>query len=805
MRRSPEVTLPEVTALTLSPLLERGLLCAAVGVATLVAFTHWRRGEARALREPLVVFFALWVVEGVLFAAAANPNLLPASLVQGLDFAAVVLLAWAFLASSLSPPVSGALLGSGMTLATALIVFSISAARLAGGEPTWMDPVWSIGSLIVSGGTAIALSLRRSPDRASGLIAAFAALAGSALLDMLLLPDLSRAGVLFAFSLFPIGLYQRALSDVRAIHETLREFSQSAFQQTQELATLLESSAYLPTSLDLDELLRKVVEHAAVGVDADRAIIVLNDESAPQTMRLSSSYPRGLVEAGQTFPLNTQPTLALAVSAGQPLTVGPRGQGASQLTRWLRMDRPGPMIVQPLSTQDNTIGALVAARAQAGRDFSDGQKQLLQALGAQIAAAIVNARLQRGLDTQSRELSRVLAEREQEVGWHTAILESIDDGVLVTDKSDQVILVNSAAIRQLDRPIEDILHRPLGAIFERMVPLAEAPIRDAPDLSTGSDKAGAVFELGDRALRVSMTLVRSLGGDRLGGVAILRDITPERRGEHSRAQFIARVAQEFRTPLATIQGYADLLARDAAGSLPPAARGFVETIRASAERLSAQVNAVLQLNELERGQIELNIEEADVASILADAANTYRPRFDARGLSLTLHVKRNLPSVRADRARVRQVLDQLIDNALKFTPDGGQVTISAAPSWNGQSERPVFVSVSVSDSGAGFDREESWRIFAAFYRGDHPPQVDQAGLGIGLSIARGLCETMGGHLWGRGEQGGGATFTFILPVARIPDRQPARAAMEAASPDSWIEQALSFLEDTDRGDAAPTG
>ena len=203
----------EAITLTLSPILERALLCVAVAVATLVAFTHWafthwRRGDARAFREPLIVFFALWFVEGALFAAVAAPSLIPAPLVRGLDFATVVLLAWGFLASSMSPRASGALLGGGMTLAAALSAFSISVARVAGGEPAWIGAVWSISSLSVSSATALTLALRRSPTRTGGSIIAFAALALSAALDTLLLATLASIGRLIAFWLLPLGLHQ---------------------------------------------------------------------------------------------------------------------------------------------------------------------------------------------------------------------------------------------------------------------------------------------------------------------------------------------------------------------------------------------------------------------------------------------------------------------------------------------------------------------------------------------------------------------------------------------------------------------
>ncbi|HKZ83500.1 MAG TPA: ABC transporter ATP-binding protein [Anaerolineae bacterium] len=205
--------MPEAIALNLTPTIERALLCAAVAVATLVAFTHWaltrwRRGDARAFREPIVAFFALCFVEGALFVAVSIPGLIPATLIRGLDFAAIVLLAWGFLVSSRSPRIGGVFLGVGMTLAAAFSVFSISVARVTGGEPVWIGVMGSIISLTVSSVTALGLVLRRSPIHTVCPIIAFAALALSAALDMYLHATLASIIRLIAFWLLPLGLHR---------------------------------------------------------------------------------------------------------------------------------------------------------------------------------------------------------------------------------------------------------------------------------------------------------------------------------------------------------------------------------------------------------------------------------------------------------------------------------------------------------------------------------------------------------------------------------------------------------------------
>ena len=787
--------MPDSVALTLSPTLEHALVYVATAVATLVAFTHWRRSDMRAFRELLVTFFAVWFIQGALFAATAAPNLIPLPLARGLDLAGVVLLTWGFTAPALPSPLGGVLLGGGLTISAALGVFSLSAARITGAEPAWMAALWPFGVLGLCAIALIVILATRSADRTAGTLAAFGALALSAGLDALTLSDLAGVCRLIAFWLLPIGLYQRALGELRAARETLREFSQVALTQTQELVTLLETSAFLFTTFDIDELLGKVIDQAAIGVDFDRGLIALTDPAAPQMMRVVCTYPRGFMPGESTFLIQSQPAVASAVSRGEQVSLGRRGQGASPLARLFNADPPHEAIIQPLSTQDDTLGVFIAANILSQRAFDDRQRRVLEALGAQLAAAVSNARMYLSLDMQARELARVLALREREITLNTAMIESIAEGVVVANELDYVIAANAASARILDTPRDQLLSRPFGLVFERLTPLGGLA-RPGETSSAEGEAVRATFQYGARTIQVSITPSRSPLGDRLGRVAVFRDVTREHAAEQGRIRFVGSLVQELRAPLDTIKGYAELLAREAAGTLPSAAHGFVETIRANAERLGAQVNAVQQFHELDRGRIELNVEETDVASLLAESADEHRPRLAARRLSLEINVKPNLPTVRADRARVRQVLDQLIDNARKFTPEGGRIRLAAAPSWDGRSlERPAHVAVTVEDSGRGFASHDSERLFEQFYRIDDPDQVDQPGLGVGLTIARGLCEAMGGHLWATGARALGAKFTFILPVARVTETQTKTDSASEESLEAWIERTLTFPED----------
>lgn len=788
--------MPDAASLALSLVLERVLIYIAVSISMAVAFSNWRRANMRAFRQPLLAFLALWFIYGTLLAGAVDLTLLPFGLMRGLEFVAIVLLAWGFLSTALSARSEGALIGIGITFAAALSAFSISASGNAIAEPDWLANTWAGGTLIIAVTTVVVLIGKRSTYSSSAAIAAFAALAASSVLTLMLLTDMAGIVRMMAFFVFPIALYQTALANLSRRHDTLLESDDNPAKQTQHFSTLVEASTYLFSTFDRDELLNRVLKHAAAGFEFDQAIIALIEDKSSYDLRVINSYPSGIIEKDFVFSIHQQPALAQTISGGKQLTLDARGQGRSELSRLLKTDSLGPTIIQPLATQDDTIGLFIIFNPTSQRPFSSRRKRLLEALGAQIAAAIENGRLYNHLNTQAKELARLLTQRDEEVGWRAAILESISDGVVFTDRSDVVIMANANAARILDTPYELLLDQPLNTIFERMQPsddnLARGPAK------AEVDTVRATFTLGTRTIFTTMTPMHGVSGVRIGMLVIFRDITPQIEAQQAQVEFLDNIVREIRLPLQAIEGYADLLARNAAGQLPAAARSFVETIRANAERLDAQMKAVLQFNELKHGHIQLNVEESDVASILAETANDYQPHMEARNLSFELDVLPDLPTVHVDRARVRQVLDQLLDNALRFTADGGHVKLSAAPLWDGQSStRPAHVAVKVADDGIGFDRMQGERLFEQFYRSEESSQVDQAGLGIGLSIARGLCESMGGHLWADGEKGRGATFTFILPVARIAASRVGDAATDDSSLESWIEETISFPDDED--------
>ncbi|MBC7107085.1 MAG: PAS domain-containing protein, partial [Firmicutes bacterium] len=260
-----------------------------------------------------------------------------------------------------------------------------------------------------------------------------------------------------------------------------------------------------------------------------------------------------------------------------------------------------------------------------------------------------------------------------------------------------------------------------------------------------------------RVFRVHITPLRDAPEGPGGVVALLRDITEYRRLEQMRTEFVANVSHELRTPLTSIRGFLETLL-DGAVDDPPTARRFLETMALEAERLARLIDDLLQLSRLEDRRVVLRRERVDMAVIVARVVDIFRAGAREKGLELGYHVQTHLPPVAGDPDMLARVLVNLVDNAVKYTPEGGRITVRAEAADG-------HVRVSVSDTGVGIPEESLPRVFERFYRVDKSRAREQGGTGLGLAIVKHIVEAHGGRVWARSEVGRGSTFTFELPVA----------------------------------------
>jgi two-component system phosphate regulon sensor histidine kinase PhoR len=316
------------------------------------------------------------------------------------------------------------------------------------------------------------------------------------------------------------------------------------------------------------------------------------------------------------------------------------------------------------------------------------------------------------------------------------------------------VRLNAAAAHVLGSTSADVVGQPF-VVASRDHDLAAllngALAMDEPRTATVAfGRDGRVLEASAQAF--------SGGGERLG-LMVLRDVTELRRLERVRREFVANVSHELRTPLASIRAVVETLENGAADD-PVVAREFFSRIIGEVDHLVGLVDELLDLARLESGRTVLTVEVCDPVDMLKRVAERLRPQVERAGLVIRVEAATDLPQVWVDRSRIEQVLINLIHNAVKFTPEGGEIVVDTGVTEG-------MLQVSVRDTGVGISAEELPRVFERFYKTDAARR--SAGSGLGLAIARHIVQGHGGTIWAESTPGRGATFSFTLPLATPPD------------------------------------
>jgi len=330
----------------------------------------------------------------------------------------------------------------------------------------------------------------------------------------------------------------------------------------------------------------------------------------------------------------------------------------------------------------------------------------------------------------------------------TAVLDSGSDAVLVVDAEGRITFASRAVGSLLGRPTEETVGKPFVWVMPDDQVLQA--LRDARE--TGGRQGLVVERPRGRFLQVSAAPIAG-GGDWVA-LVVFHDVTEAKRVEDTRRDFIANVSHELRTPLASIKSVVETL-QSGAFEDKDIAQDFLARADTEVDRLVQMVTELLELSRLESGQAPLARKPVEVGPMLEQAVERMQPQAERKALSLSLEVAPGLPSVIGDAHRLEQATVNLLDNAIKFTPELGSVRVSAQLVDGA-------VQVEVEDTGAGISAEKLPRIFERFYK------VDRArgdrGTGLGLAVVKHTVEAHGGTVSARSQEGHGSTFTFTLPV-----------------------------------------
>jgi two-component system phosphate regulon sensor histidine kinase PhoR len=349
------------------------------------------------------------------------------------------------------------------------------------------------------------------------------------------------------------------------------------------------------------------------------------------------------------------------------------------------------------------------------------------------------------------ETIRVLSdERNREA----TILGSMIEGVAVISARERVLYSNRAFEQILGLEGQTIQDRPLIEVVRHTGLLAV--IKEALRAEKQQSSEIVVGTVRPRSFAVTATPVRAGGAS--GAVLVLHEITDLRRLERVRQDFVANVSHEFRTPLTAIQGFAETLLGGALDD--PAHRSrFVEIIRDHATRLARLTEDLLELSRIEAGQLKLELRPVSVPQLVNSCIETTQLTAGSKQLTLKGELPADLPAVQGDANRLQQVLQNLLDNAVQYTPPGGAISAEAACA-NGE------VVVTVADTGIGIPQSDQSRIFERFYRVDAARSREAGGTGLGLSIARHIVEAHGGRIWVDSTVGEGSRFHFSIPAIK---------------------------------------
>ncbi len=335
----------------------------------------------------------------------------------------------------------------------------------------------------------------------------------------------------------------------------------------------------------------------------------------------------------------------------------------------------------------------------------------------------------------------------------SAILGSMVEGVAVVTGEERILYCNWAFEQILELPEGSSQGRTLVEALRQadLIALVRKALSGAEEL-TGEVEVGTVRR---RNFSVTAAPVRAAGAN--GAVLVLHDITELRRLERVRRDFVANVSHEFKTPLTAIQGFAETLLSGALDDKANRNR-FVEIIRDHARRLARLTDDLLKLSRIEAGRLELEIRPIRVSALVNGCVETARLKAEAKGIDIHVDLPENAPPVRGDGAQLGEVLQNLLDNAVQYTPSGGRIDVQA----RSDGQEVVFT---VADTGIGIPESDLERIFERFYRVDAARSREAGGTGLGLAIARHIVEAHGGRIWVESAVGQGSRFHFSVPVA----------------------------------------
>ncbi|OGM59366.1 hypothetical protein A3A75_03375 [Candidatus Woesebacteria bacterium RIFCSPLOWO2_01_FULL_39_10] len=367
--------------------------------------------------------------------------------------------------------------------------------------------------------------------------------------------------------------------------------------------------------------------------------------------------------------------------------------------------------------------------------------------------------IQEQLTTRNRQL-------EEEKAKHDAMIENIGEGVIGINDKGEIIFTNKSVENMTGFSQSELMGKPIWTSlkmvdkFDKEVEVNETPVRNALYLNKKIATSDYFYVRRDNTkFPVAMTATPIVVFEQvLGGAVVFRDITKEKEVDRMKTEFISLASHQLRTPLSAMKWFCEIILDGDVGSINEEQKEVLNNIYHSNERMISLVNTLLNISRIESGRLIIDPEPTDLKKLINEVILELRPRLDKKKHHLAISVHENLPAINIDPKLVRHVYMNLLTNAIKYTPEGGEVVVMVS-----RSGREIVSQI--SDSGYGIPKNQAEQVFKKFFRAENIVKVETEGTGLGLYLTKTIVESSGGRIWFESSEGKGTTFWFTLPIS----------------------------------------
>lgn len=357
--------------------------------------------------------------------------------------------------------------------------------------------------------------------------------------------------------------------------------------------------------------------------------------------------------------------------------------------------------------------------------------------------------------------ARIALEKERD----EILLESIGEGMIAVDKDGLISLVNNNALSMLALGEASVVGRAVDKAFslhdEKGKPLPHTKRPEILTLRTAKAQ-DMVVSFYQPEKKPAMLHVKAnpviIDGVSAGAIIILRDVTREREVDRMKTEFISLASHQLRTPLSAIKWFTEMLIAGDAGKLNKEQAQFAQNIYDSSQRMIELVSSLLNISRIESGRIIIDPKPTDLNELISGIVNDLKAKTEAKSQTLIISVHKELPKINIDPQLIGQVYLNLLTNAIKYTQEGGEITVFV-------SRKDDQVVSQVTDNGYGIPKAQQGRVFQKFFRAENAVKVETDGTGLGLYLIKSVIESSGGKIWFESEEGKGTTFWFSLPMS----------------------------------------